>query len=135
MILDGLRSAEIGRVNLVAPAAVVLTGFGIFLSANRWIGAGVALGAVLALINGLLLSRRVDIAADTGDIGRALLVMQFGLVITFTVVGVATVIVIHFSLAMAVACAAGFAVSHVAMLTLFYLTRARTGPTVETEAL
>jgi hypothetical protein len=77
------------------------------------------------LLNGILLSRRVEIAADTGDVGRALLTMQLGLLTSFAVVAVVTVVLVHLSLAMTVAAAAGFGVSHIGMLAVFYWTRGR----------
>lgn len=122
-----------GRVNPLVPAAVMLAGALCFLIGLRWIGAGVAVGAALAFVNGLLLSRRVEMAADIGDMGRAVMVMQLGLLVTFTVVGIATIILVKISITMAVASAAGFAVAQLAMLATFYWTRARTGLAVKRE--
>jgi hypothetical protein len=115
----------IGRVNPLVPAAVALAGLVWFLAGNRWIGAGIAVGAVLALVNGVLLSRRVDIAADLAGLGQAMLVMQIGLLVTCAVMGAAIVILARLSLAMAVAAVVGFAVTQMAILATFFWTRAR----------
>lgn len=135
MLGEGSHIYGLGRVNPLVPGLVALAGLVCFAAGYRWIGAGVAVGAVLAFINGLLLSRRVDIAAETGDVGQAILIMQLGLLLTFTIVGTSTVILVHFSLAMAVASAAGFAVAQLAILAMFYWTRARGTGKVEREAL
>ena len=125
MILRRRMGLVLGRVNPYVPAAVVAAGLLCFAAGAREIGLGVGAGACLAFINGLLLSRRVEIAADTGDIGRALLVMQLGLLLTFTVIGVVTIVLVRFSVAMAVASAAGFAVAQLGMLAAFYWARGR----------
>ena len=119
------RTLGSGRVNPLVPAMVVVAGAVVFGFGYRFIGAGIAVGACLAFVNALLLSRRVELAADTGDMARAMMVMQIGLITTFVVIGVATVILVKISLAMAVAAAAGFAVAQLAILAAFYLTRAR----------
>ena len=95
------------------------------------LGGGIAIGAALALLNGLILSKRVEFAARTGSVAQALMVMQIGLLVTFTIVGIATVILIHFSLALTIACAIGFVVSQLAVLAAFYWTHARTMPTLD----
>jgi hypothetical protein len=110
---------------------VALAGLLCFLLGFRWIGAGIAVGAGLALINGLLLSRRVEAAADTGDMARAMLIMQLGLLVTFTVVAIATVILVQISVVMTIGSAVGFAVTHLAMLASFYWTRARASVAME----
>lgn len=115
----------IGRVNPLVPAVVVLAGAATYIVGYRWIGAGISVGALLAFLNGVLLSERVEVAADMGDLGRALLVMQLGLLVTATVVGLATIVLIHFSLSMAVASAFGFIVTQMAIIGTFYFTRAR----------
>jgi hypothetical protein len=114
-----------GRVNPLVPATMLLAGLFVLVAGFRWIGGGIMVGALLALLNGLMLSRRVDFAADTGDLGRALLIMNIGLLFTCTIVAAAIIVMIHFSLAMAVAAAAGFAITHVAILATFYMTKAR----------
>jgi hypothetical protein len=113
------------RVNPIVPLAVVAAGAVLFAFGMRWIGAGVAVGAVLAFVNTLFLSGRVDAAVATGDMGAALLVMQLGLAVTFGIVAVATVIIVHFSVAMAVASAAGFIAAQLALLAAFYWTKGR----------
>jgi hypothetical protein len=124
-------SVSWGRVSPAVPAVVALAGIGLFLSGYHDIGIGVVVGAALALLNGVFLSRRVDFAAETGDIGRALMVMQLGLLVTCTLVGVATIILVHFSIALAVADAAGFAVTQILMLVVFYFARARSVGSME----
>jgi hypothetical protein len=124
-----------GRVNPYAPGAIGLAGLILYLLGYRWIGSGVAVGAALAYVNGLLLSRRVDFAADMADVGRALLVMQLGLLVTCTIVAIATIILIHFSLAMAVSCAAGFGVAYLAMLFAFYWTHGRSDAAIDSSAV
>jgi hypothetical protein len=126
MLVLKMRPA-LGRVNPLVPGAVVLAGIIAFTIGLRWIGAGVAVGALLAFANGLMLSGRVELAADTGDIGRALLVMQVGLLFTATVIGVVTVVTVRFSLAMAVASGIAFVVTQLAILAVFYFSQARTG--------
>jgi hypothetical protein len=118
--------AVAGRVNPLVPAGVVLVGLVGFLLGQRWVGGGIAVGALLAFANGVLLSRRVELAADTGDLGRALLVMQVGLLLTATVIGLVTVVLVRFSLAMAVASAVGFVLTQMAILGAFYFSYART---------
>lgn len=125
MGVSSWRTLGSGRVNPLIPAIVVLAGAVTFGLGFRFIGAGIAIGACLAFINALMLSRRVELAADTGDMARAMMVMQIGLVSTFVIIGVATVILVKISLAMAVAAAAGFGVAQLAILAAFYLTRAR----------
>jgi hypothetical protein len=114
-----------GRVNPAAPLLAALIGIALFFAGYRSIGLGLVAGAVLAFINALLLSGRVELAADQGDIGRALLVMQMGFVVTCSIIGAATIIIVHFSVPMAVAAAIAFAVSQTGMLATFYLRRGR----------
>lgn len=122
-----------GRVNPAAPLLVVIAGIAAFLAGYHAVGAGLAAGAVLALVNSLLLSGRVEFAADQGDVGRALLIMQMGFIVTCTIIGGATIIIVHFSVPMAVAAAAGFAVAQIGMLGTFYLRRGRTLGKMESE--
>ena len=114
----------VGRVNLLVPALAVLVGACVYVVGYRSIGAGIAVGAILAFLNGVLLSERVEVAADMGDLGRALLVMQLGLLVTATVIALVTIALIHFSLAMAVASAIGFVVTQMAIIGEFYFSRA-----------
>lgn len=114
------------RVNPAVPATVAAAGFLAFLAGYRMPGAGIAIGAILAYINAVFLYQRVDIAAHTSDVARALMVMQLGLLLTFTVIGVVTFALIKISLALAIAAAAGFSVTHLGLLFAFYLTRERT---------
>jgi hypothetical protein len=127
MPVQGWGNAVSGRVNPIVPGVAVLAGLGLYLTGYHWIGAGVAVGSLLGFGNALVLSRRVDLAADIGDVGRALLVMQLGLLLSATTIGVATIILVRISLAMAVASAAGFGGTHLCILAVFYWTRARAG--------
>jgi hypothetical protein len=122
-----------GRVNPLVPAAVVLAGLAVAATGRQIIGAGVAVGAVLAYVNGVILSRRVDLAAATGNTASALLVMQAGLLVTLAIVGVATIVLVKISLALAVACAAGFGIAQLAILATFYMTHGRSDPRPTTE--
>lgn len=114
-----------GRVNPAAPLLVAAAGVVTFLLGHHPTGTGLVAGAALAFFNGVMLSGRVELAADQGDIGRALLVMQVGFLVTCTVIAATIIVIIHFSVSMAIATAIGFVVAQVAMLVTFYLTRAR----------
>ena len=116
------------------PGVVVVVGIALLVANYRWIGAGVIVGACLAYLNGILLSRRVDLAAATGDMAGAMAVMQIGLVVTLTIVGVSTVILIRLSLAMAIASAAGFAAAQLAILAAYYRKYSRHETAMETHA-
>lgn len=129
-----IRAAVESRVNPLVPVVVALAGLAGVLLGYRWIGLGVAVGAGLAYINGLFLSRRVELAAGSMNVAGALLVMQVGLMVTFVIIGVAEVILVKISITMAVASAAGFAVAQLAILATFYWTRARSQPTLESGA-
>jgi hypothetical protein len=128
------RAATLSRVHPLVPAVVVLVGIIVVFAGHSMIGAGIAVGAVLAYVNGLLLSGRVDIAAASGDMARALLIMQSGLMVTFVVVGVATVILVKISVPLAVSAAISFGVTQMAILATFYWTRARRTPVSEGKA-
>jgi hypothetical protein len=119
------NAAALGRVNPYVPLAVVAAGLVLLLFASRAVGAGVMVGAALAFLNMLLLSGRVELAADTGDMGRALMVMQLGMITTFAIIAVATVVLVHFSVSAAVAAAGGFVVAQLGMLAAFYWARGR----------
>lgn len=123
-----------GRVNPLVPAAVAAVGIGLALSGRGYVGAGVAVGAALGYLNGLILSRRVDLAALSGDMAAAMMVMQVGLLVTLGMVGVATIVLIKISVAMAVASAAGFAATHLGILAAFYWVQGRRSSMIEQEA-
>jgi putative flippase GtrA len=127
-------ASRFGRVNPIVPAMTILVGAALYVSGRSAVGGGVAIGAVLALVNGFILSKRVEFAATTGDVAQALMVMQIGLLVTFTVIGAATIVLIHFSLALTIACACGFVASQLGILATFYWTHARTMPPVELKA-
>lgn len=120
-----------GRVNPIMPVLIALAGLGILASGNWRVGVGVAVGAILAYGNGLILSRRVDLAALSGNVPAALLVMQAGLLVSLTIVGISTVILVKISVAMGVASAAGFAAAQFAILAMFYWTHGRGAPAAE----
>jgi hypothetical protein len=123
-----------GRVNPLVPAAVAVAGLIVLATGRLLIGAGVAVGALLAYVNGVLLSRRVDLAASTGNAAGALMVMQIGLLVTLLIVGVATIVLVQISLSMAVASAAGFGIAQIAILAAFYFTHGRSDVRSGTEA-
>jgi hypothetical protein len=129
-----LPASRFGRVNPLIPGFVALVGLGVVAVGYRPMGSGIAIGAALALLNGLILSKRVEFAATTGSVAQALMVMQLGLLVTFTIVGVATVILIHFSLPLTVGCAAGFVVAQLGILGAFYWIHARNIPALEPAA-
>jgi hypothetical protein len=124
-------AGRLGRVNPLVSVLVALAGPVAFVLGFRWVGVGIAIGACMALFNAVLLSRRVDLAAKMSTVATALLFMQLSLLVTATIIGIATVILVRISLAMAVAFAAGFGVSHVAILAEFYWTKARTDTPLE----
>jgi hypothetical protein len=113
------------RVNPYAPVPVLLGGLALAAAGYRDMGIGIAVGSVLAVINSLLLSGRVETAADTGNVAAALLVMQVGLFVTFVIVGVATVVLVHFSVPLAVGGAVGFGVAQTLILLAFYWTHGK----------
>jgi hypothetical protein len=125
MLRGAWDAAARGRVNPIGPVVVAFVGVAIYASGRTSIGVGVAVGAVLAYVNGLLLSRRVDLAVSTANIGGALLVMQAGLLVTMAVIGVAEVVMVRISLSMAVASAAGFGVAQIAILATYYWSAGR----------
>lgn len=124
-------SLRFGRVNPLIPCVVALAGLVTLLAGYRPIGLGIAIGAGLALLNGLILSKRVEFAASTGSVAQALMVMQIGLLVTFTIVGIATVVLIHYSLPLTIGCAAGFVTAQLAILAAFYWSHARTMPALD----
>jgi hypothetical protein len=98
------------------------------------IGIGIAVGALLAFVNALLLSHRVESATSSGDVARAMAVMQLGLAVTFTIVGVATIVLVRISVPLAVSAAVGFAVSQLAILGAFYWSHGRAAAGIERKA-
>jgi hypothetical protein len=117
--------SSLGRVNPHVPLVVFVAGLIVAVAANRDIGVGVAIGTVLAVINSVILSGRVELAADSGDMAGALMVMQLGLLVTFAIIGVVTVVLVHFSVPLAVGSAVGFAVTQTLVLVAFYFLRGR----------
>jgi hypothetical protein len=64
----------------------------------------------------------------------ALLIMQLGLLVSLTIMAIATVILARYSLAAAVGEIAGFAGAHVLILVTYYWTHARRMPARERSA-
>ncbi len=122
---------KFGRVNPIVPAVVAVAGWCVYVAGNRAVGGGVAIGAGLSLVNGLILSKRVEYAATTASVAQALMVMQVGLLLTFTIIGIATVVLIHFSLPLTIGCACGFVVAQLGILAAFYWSHARTMPPLD----
>lgn len=132
MTRDNVPSASrFGRVNPLVPGAVAVAGLATYALGYRAVGGGIGIGAVLAMLNGLILSKRVEFAAATGSVAQALMVMQIGLLVTFTIIGIATVILIHYSLPLTLGCAAGFVAAQLGILGTFYWTHARSLPSIE----
>jgi hypothetical protein len=123
-----------GRVNPLVPAAVIVAGLAVVATGRAIVGTGVAVGALFAYVNGLLLSRRIDLAAATGNAASALLVMQVGLLVTLAIIGAVTIVLVQISLALAVAAAAGFGIAQIAILAAFYVTHGRADVRPTTEA-
>lgn len=134
MLQRGWNGVSGGRVNPVFPALVVVSGCAVAAAGNRAVGAGVAVGAILAYVNGLVLSRRIDLASLTGNVGGAMLVMQAGLLVSLTIVGLTTIVLVKISVAMAVASAAGFAAAQFAILAAFYWSHGRQSTAQEPQA-
>lgn len=125
MLARGWDRASHARVNPYAPLPVLIMGLALAAAGYRDVGIGLAVGSVLALVNSLILSARIETATESGDLARALLVMQAGLFVTFIIVGVATVILVHFSVPLAVGAAVGFGVAQTLILAAFYWTHGR----------
>lgn len=132
MLASSWQMVARGRVNPLMPGLVILLGVGYAAVGERFIGTGLAVGAVLAYVSGLLLSRRVDLAAVSGNVAGALMVMQVGLLFTMTIVGIAEVILVKIALSMAVASAAGFGITQLAILATFYISHGRHRSMTET---
>ncbi len=125
MLVSRWDRASHARVNPYAPLPVLLAGVALVAAGYRDVGIGVAVGSLLAVVNSLLLSGRVEVAAESGDVARALLIMQAGLFVTFAIVGAATVVLVHFSVPLAVGSAIGFGVAQTLILAAFYWTHGR----------
>ncbi|HZS94644.1 MAG TPA: hypothetical protein VFA78_07595 [Chloroflexota bacterium] len=133
-MIEGWRALGRGRVNPLAPGAVVLAGLIVSAVGPPMLGLGIVVGALLALVNGLMLSRRVDFAAGVGDTGTALLVMQLGLLGTFAVAGVAAALLILVSIQAGIGAAIGFGVAQMAVLAVFYFSQGRSTSGYERKA-
>jgi|SRR5579875_121844 len=124
-MVDGWRALSRGRVNPLAPGAVVLAGLIVLALGHAMLGLGIVVGAILALVNGLVLSRRVDFAADSANTGIALMVMQLGFFGTFIIVGVAAALLILLSIQAGIGAAIGFGCAQMLLLALFFASQGR----------
>jgi hypothetical protein len=122
------RFSPRSRAHPFPPGLVLLAGLGVALAGSVVLGAGLMVGALLAYGNSWLLSRRVDIAADTGNIAGALMVMQAGLLVTLTVVGIVTFILIRIAPSAVVGGAIGFAAAQTLSLIYFFIVAGRNRP-------
>lgn len=122
---DHWTTHALRRVNPAVPATIAVGGVVLFLVGYRLVGAGLVIGAGLAFVNAIFLYQRVELAAEAGDVGRALVAMQLGLLLTFTLVGVVTFALIKIALGLAIAAVVGFSITHLALLCTVYLTRER----------
>ena len=129
--LNAPSVSSFGRVNPLIPGVVALAGAAAYVAGYHPVGSGIVVGAGLALLNGWILSKRVEIAATSGSVAQALMVMQIGLLVTFTIIGIATVILIRISLPLTLGCAGGFVVSQLGILAAFYWTHARSIPSID----
>jgi hypothetical protein len=118
-----LEPLGLGDVNLLLPAAAVVAGVALGLTGRPYIGAGVGAGAILAFFNSGLLLKRIELAASAPNPAAALMAMQLGLLVTFTLVGIITVIMIRISVEMTVAMAITFLVAQTGQLLLIYRVR------------
>lgn len=112
-----------GDVNVVVPALVMVAGAAVALNGKGYIGAGIAVGALLAYFNSWLLASRIEVATSTGVAAAAMISMQLGLLVTFTVVGGLTILMVFISLSMTVAMAITFFLTQTAELGLYYRAR------------
>lgn len=120
-----------GDVNGLFPVVVIAVAVGVAASGRGYIGAGIAVGALLALMNSSLLLRRIAGAVETGNPAAAMISMQVGLLVTFTVVAAVTVLLVLVSRSMAVAMGISFFVTQTGQIAVFFLERhgqSRPGP-------
>lgn len=112
-----------GDVNFVVPALVILAGVIVAVAGKGYIGVGIGVGAILAYFNSWLLASRIELATATGDSAAAMISMQLGLLVTFTVVGGLTILMVFISLPMTVAMAISFFLTQTAELAMYYRAR------------
>lgn len=125
MLVSRWNRVSHARVSPYAPLPVLFAGLAVIAAGYKDVGIGLAVGSILAVVNSLLLSGRVEVAAEAGDVARALLVIQGGLFITFAIVGAATVVLVHFSVPLAVGSAVGFGIAQTLIMAAFYWTHGR----------
>jgi hypothetical protein len=118
-----------GDVNIVLPALVIVAGAAVAIAGKGYLGVGIGVGALLAYFNSWLLASRIEVATSTGVAAAAMISMQLGLLVTFTVVGGLTILMVFISLPMTVAMAISFFLTQTAELGLYYRARrSRRGP-------
>lgn len=123
-------------LNVLLPGFVIAAGLGTIVAGKPPIGVGIAVGAMLALLNSVLLVKRIDLAIASGMAVTAMIAMQLGLFVTFTLVGAITVVMVLISLPMTIAMAISFFGVQTAELILYYRARRSrldAGPTGLTE--
>ena len=118
-----LGGSGLGDVNLIVPGLVVLSGIGVSIAGRPYIGIGIAVGALLAVLNTVLLIKRVDMAAASGLAPVAMVSMQLGLLVTFTVIGGVAVVMVLINLSMTIAMAISLFGTQTAELLLYYRAR------------
>lgn len=118
-----LEPLGLGDVSIMLPLAAIVVSFAVGITGHGYVGIGITIGALLAFLNSGLLVKRIDVAAMAPNPGAALIAMQLGLLITFTVVGGLTLVMIHISVQMTVAMAISFLVSQTGELIFVYRAR------------
>jgi hypothetical protein len=108
---------------MVVPAVVIAAGAGVALTGKGYVGVGIAVGALLAYFNSWLLASRIELATSTGVAAAAMISMQLGLLVTFTVVGGLTVLMVFISLQMTIAMAITCFLTQTAEVGVYYRAR------------
>ena len=118
-----LEPFGLSDVSLLVPAGALGVALIVGLAGRPYIGAGITVGAILAFLNSGLLVKRINVAASAPNPGTALIAMQLGLLVTFTVVAIITVLMIQISVEMTVAMALAFLAAQTLELVLVYRAR------------
>ena len=98
----------------------MLVGLAIAVS-GRLFGLGIAVGAVMAVLNSTFLIKRVQFAVDSPSAAVATVSMQVGLLLTFGVIGLVTLLLLVLSVQMAVAMGITFFAVQTGEIVLYYL--------------
>lgn len=122
-VRQNLTARHFWDVNPVLPAVIAATGIVLVGAGRPFVGVGLIAGALLAFLNSWLLVKRIDLAAATGNAPAAMVSMQLGLLVTFTVVGGMTVGMIFVSRTMTIIMAITFFVTQTLELLLYYWAR------------